>query len=114
MFGQRSREILEMVDRGEVAGVISSLVQLEICWYLESRGRVDDMSTVIHVLQESRLEYVDVIGGDVSEAVELKQARRDIDLNDLVNYCVMRRLGVSDIFTNDKHFTQLVDINPLF
>lgn len=48
------------------------------------------------------------------QAVLLKQGRREMDLNDLVNYCLMKRLGVEDIYTNDQHFKQLPDISPHF
>ena len=113
-FGSRSKEVLESVDRGDASGVTSNLVQLEVCWYLESRNRVDEMKIAIQILRESRLDLVDVSGVDVSSAVLLKQSRREIDLNDLVNYCLMKRLGVEDIYTNDQHFKQLPDINPQF
>ncbi len=72
------------------------------------------MKIAIQILRESRLDLVDVSGVDVSSAVLLKQSRREIDLNDLVNYCLMKRLGVEDIYTNDQHFKQLPDINPQF
>ena len=113
-FGGRAGEVLRMVDSGEVSGVVSSLVLLEMCWYLESRGRVDEMRNAVGVVEGSRVEVVDVAGRDVSRAAELKTVYKSVDLNDLVNYSVMRRLGLRDVFTNDSHFEQLPDIVPRF
>jgi hypothetical protein len=47
-------------------------------------------------------------------AAKLKQVYKGVDLNDLVNYSIMRRLGLQDVFTNDSHFQQLPDIVPRF
>ena len=49
-------------------------------------------------------------GADVADAIELGPDYLGVDLNDLVNYCVMRRLGLRDIFTNDSHFNRLPGI----
>ena len=113
-FGLRSNRIMYMVDRGDVRGVVSSLVLLEVCWYLEARSRLDALERIIYVLEGSRLELVDVTVGDISGAALLKQDYREIDLNDLVNYCAMKRLGVEKIYTNDRHFDQLPGVNPEF
>jgi len=113
-FGEKAGELLEMVDNGEVSGFVSSLVLLEMCWYLESKGRVDEMKKAVEVVDGSRLQVVDVTGTDVTEAVELRPVYKRVDLNDLVNYCVMMRLGVRDVYTNDSHFNQLPDISTHF
>jgi len=87
-FGEKAGELLEMVDNGEVSGSVSSLVLLEMCWYLESKGRVDEMKKAVEVVDGSRLQVVDVTGTDVTEAVELRPVYKRVDLNDLVNYHV--------------------------
>lgn len=114
VFGERAGVILGMVDGGEVSGVVSSLVLLEMCWYLESRGRVDELEAAVGLLEGSRVEVADVTGVDVSQAAKLKTRHRSVDINDLVNYSIMRRLGVCDIFSNDSHFKQLPEITPHF
>lgn len=113
-FGERASKVLEMVDTGEVSGYTSSLVLLEMCWYLESKGRVDEMKKAVRVVEGSRLQVVEVSGADVAEAIELRPVYKRVDLNDLVNYCIMMRLGLRDVFTNDSHFKQLPDIAPRF
>ena len=113
-FGEKAGKVIEMVDNGEVSGLVSSLVLLDICWYLESKEQVDVMKRVIDVLDESRLRVVEVTGADVAEAVELRPVYKNVDLNDLVNYCIMVRLGVRNVYTNDSHFNQLPDNSPHF
>jgi len=113
-FGEKAGEVLEMVDNGEVSGLVSSLVLLEMCWYLELKGRIDEMKKAIDVVSGSRLRVVEVTGADVAEAIELRPVYKRVDLNDLVNYRVMLRLGVRDVYTNDSPFKQLPDISPHF
>jgi len=114
LFGEKAARVLEMVDRGKMGGVVSALVQLEVGWFLESRKRLDEISVVLDVLQKSRLEVVSITGEDVSMAGKLKQQYSMVEVNDLVNLCVMRRLGLTTIYTNDKHFDMFSDINPAF
>ena len=114
LFGEKAVRVLEMVDRGEFGGVVSALVQLEVCWFLESRKRLDKIGVVLDVLEKSRLEVVSITGEDVSMAGKLKQQYSMVEMNDLVNLCVMRRLGLNAIYTNDKHFDRFSDIAPVF
>jgi len=114
LFGEKAVRVLEMVDKGELGGVVSALVQLEVCGFLESRKKLDEISVVLDVLQKSRLEVVSITGEDVSMAGKLKQQYSMVEVNDLVNLCVMRRLGLTTIYTNDKHFDMFSDINPVF
>ena len=114
VFGEKAVGVLEMVDKGELDGFVSALVFLEVCWFLESRKRFDEIGLVLDILQGSRLETVPVTGGDVSEAGKLKWRFPMVDVNDLVNLCVMRRFELRTIYTNDKHFDRFTDVNPVF
>jgi len=114
VFGEKAVQVLEMVDKGEIVGFISALVDLELCWFLESRKRVDEISLVLDVVQGSMLEIVAITGEDVLAAGKLKQKFPMVEINDLVNLCVMKRLELTMIYTNDKHFDSFSDINPVF
>ena len=114
VFGEKAGEVMGMLDGGELSGYVSSLVLLELCWYLKSKGRLDEMRRAIRVVEGSRLKVAEVTAGDVSGGVELKPEYVGVDLNDLVNYSVMRRLGLRDVFTNDSHFKRLPGIVPHF
>jgi predicted nucleic acid-binding protein len=114
LFGEKAVRVREMVDMGKMGGFVSALVQLEVCWFLESRKRLDEIGVVLDVLQKSRLETVSITGVDVFEAGKLMQQFPVVEMNDLVNLCVMRRLGLTTIYTNDKHFQRFSDITPVF
>mgnify|MGYP006293635885 CR=1 FL=1 len=113
-FGARSLEILEQVDRGFIKGYISSLVLMEVCWYMEASGKIDEMRGSVEIVKDSRLEIIELQQSDITGAVEVKPNHREIDLNDLINYHVMRRLGITNIYTNDSHFKRLTDIKTHF
>jgi predicted nucleic acid-binding protein len=113
-FGERALKILEQVDRGSIKGYISTLVLLEVCWYIEASGNIDEMKNALENIEDSRLETIEVQHSDITGAVELKTDHKEIDLNDLVHYQVMKRRGITDVFTNDSHFKRLEDIKPHF
>ena len=113
-YGEKARTLLEKVDSGEVEGIISTLVLMEVCWYLEVRERLDAMAEVAERMNRSRVNIVEVSGADVLEATRLKKTFKGIEFNDLVNYAVMRRLGVDIVYPNDAHYGRLPDVKPLF
>ncbi|MCW4050821.1 MAG: type II toxin-antitoxin system VapC family toxin [Candidatus Bathyarchaeota archaeon] len=113
-FGEQSSLILGRVDSGEVEGVVSTLVLMEVCWFLEAGNRVEAMEYAINQIINSRLLIVDVTGSDVLDAVRLRREYVAIDLNDLINYRVMMRLGLKNIFSNDAHFRRLPGVEPRF
>ena len=67
-YGEKARMILEKVDAGEVEGVISTLVLMEVCWYLEAGERLDAMAEGVERINRSRVNIVEVSGADVLEA----------------------------------------------
>lgn len=113
-YGEKAKTILEKVDAGEVDGYISTLVLLEVCWYLEAAKRLEIMALTVERVTRSRVNLVEVAGANVVEAAELKKAYEGVDFNDLVNYSVMRRLGLEAVYTNDAHFNKLPGVKMLF
>ena len=113
-YGEKAKMILEKVDTGEVDGYISTLVLLEVCWYLEAAKRLEIMALTVERVTRSRVNLVEVAGANVVEAAELKKAYEGVDFNDLVNYSVMRRLGLEAVYTNDAHFNKLPGVKMLF
>lgn len=114
IHGEKAKAILEKVDAGEVDGIISTLVLLEVCWYLEAAKRYEAMALTAERVTRSRVNLVEVAGADVVEAAELKKVYEGVDFNDLVNYSVMRRLGLGAVYTNDAHFRRLPGVTMLF
>ena len=106
-YSEAASRILAMVDSGEIDGYTSSLVILEICWYLESRERLREMQEAIDLIKGSKIRIMESSLQDIKQAVKDKTEYAGIDLNDLINYNLMRRQGLDVIYTNDSHFQRL-------
>lgn len=113
-FGEESGKILEKIDEGEIDGNTSSLVILEICWYLESRNRLNEMKTALDLITGSKIKVIDTVLQDIRYAVSDKTSYTSIDLNDLINYNLMKRSKLNSIYTNDSHFDKLPGVQSVF
>ena len=114
MYGETAGKILGMVDSGELDGVTSSLVLLEICWYLESRKRLGEMQEAIDLITGSKIRVEELKLQDIKGAVEDKTDYTSVDLNDLINYNVIKRRELEIIYTNDSHFQRLPGLKTRF
>jgi predicted nucleic acid-binding protein len=81
---------------------------------MEALDKIDEMRDGLEILENSRLEIIELEHSDIIGAIEIKPHHREIDLNDLINYRVMRRKGIKDIYTNDSHFKRLEGIKTHF
>jgi len=106
--------ILDMVDSGGLDGYTSSLVILEICWYLESRERLREMQEAIDLITGSKIRITEPGLQDIKQAVKDKTEYAGIDLNDLINYYLMRRQGLEVIYTKDPRFQRLPGLVTMF
>jgi predicted nucleic acid-binding protein len=113
-YSETAAKILGTVDSGELEGVTSSLVVLEICWYLESRKRLREMQEAINLITGSKILIEEPNLQDIKCAVKDKTEHTGIDLNDLINYNVMKRQGLETIYTNDSHFQRLPGLITTF
>ena len=114
IYGETAGKILGMVDSGELDGVTSSLVLLEICWYLESRKRLGEMQEAIDLISGSKIRVEELKLQDIKGAVEDKTDYTSVDLNDLINYNVIKRQELEIIYTNDSHFQRLPGLKTRF
>jgi predicted nucleic acid-binding protein len=114
IYGETTGKILGMVDSGELDGFTSSLVLLEICWYLESRKKLGEMQEAIDLITGSKIRVEELKLQDIKGAVEDKTDYTSVDLNDLINYNVIKRLGLEIIYTNDSHFHRLPGLKTRF
>lgn len=114
IHGEAAARVIEKVDRGDIEGVTSSIVVLEVCWYLESRNRLLEMREAVNLILGSKIRVEDSRMDDVLQAVTYKGSHSGVDLNDLINYCIMKRLGLETVYTNDSHFKGLPGLRILF
>ena len=112
-FGETSEAILRRIDREEEA-VISSVTLAEICWWLERHGTVKEMEEKLKlVLSIFNLRVVPVDHKDFLKGARII-GELGIDFNDCLTLAVMKRLGISRIYSNDSDFDGLDGIDRSF
>ncbi len=108
LFQKTADCILERIENGEPA-VTSTLVQCELAWVLESMGRQGDIKPALEKMMSYKTLKVvgfnsdDLIVGAYNMAVE------NIDFNDGVNLALMMRLGIDEVYSNDKKHLGRID-----
>lgn len=107
-FGETARGILERIEGGEEA-VTSALVMCEVAWVLEAMGRQGDIKpTLEKILSYSDLE---VTGFDEDDLIVGASNMKvyNVDFNDGVNAAIMGRLGVAEVYSNNRKHLGEVD-----
>ncbi|MCL4430037.1 MAG: type II toxin-antitoxin system VapC family toxin [Chloroflexi bacterium] len=113
-FGQTAKRILERLEKGEEA-VTSTLVLFEISWVLEAMGKQGDIKpTLEKILSYKALKTVEVTPDDLLMGAE-NMAEYGVDFNDGVNVALMMRLGICEVYSNDKkHLGKLDFLKTIF
>jgi len=113
-FGQAAKCILERVENGEEV-VTSTLVLCEIAWVLEAMGKQGDVeSTLEKILSYKTLKVVESSVDDLLMGAN-NMAVYNVDFNDGVNIALMMRLGISEVYSNDKkHLGRLDFLKIIF
>ena len=88
----------------------STLVLKEICWYYEKKKELEKMKNLISDLLKIRTEILNITSKQILDGCELKIKYKSIEINDLINYKLMKDNGIKVIFSNDKHFDKLPGI----
>ena len=113
-FGQTAKRILERLESGEEA-TTSTLVLCEIAWVLEAMGKQGSIeSTLEKILSYNSLKTIEITSDDMLMGAN-NMAAYNVDFNDGVNIALMMRLGISEIYSNDrKHLAKLDFLKILF
>ena len=113
-FGQTAKRILERLESGEEA-TTSTLVLCEIAWVLEAMGKQGSIeSTLEKILSYNSLKTIEITSDDMLMGAN-NMAAYSVDFNDGVNIALMMRLGISEIYSNDrKHLGKLDFLKILF
>lgn len=107
-FGQTAKNILERIEKGEVA-ITSTLVLCEVAWVLEAMGRQGDIKpTLEKILSYASLEIADFNEDDLLMGAS-NMASEKLDFNDGVNLALMMRLGISEVYSNDQRHLAKID-----
>jgi len=115
-YGDIASEIIERIEGGEEAAT-STLVISQVCGYLKWRRRDDVIPSFLGFLRSlPNLSKIDTVFIDFVEARELCLKHR---LNwrfwdDLVIAAQMNRMGIREIYSNDKDFDKIPGIKRIF
>jgi len=72
------------------------------------------MQEAIDLITGSKMLIMEPSLQDIKQAVTDKTGYAGIDLNDLINYNLMKRQGLEVIYTNDSHFQGLPGLVTMF
>ncbi|MCW3995486.1 MAG: type II toxin-antitoxin system VapC family toxin [Candidatus Bathyarchaeota archaeon] len=114
IFVTTAENILRRIEDGEQA-LTSTLVQCELAWVLEAMGRQGDIKPALEkIMSYGSLEVVEVSSDDLLVGA-FNMAVEKVDFNDGVNLAVMRRLGINEVYSNDrKHLGKIEDLKLIF
>ncbi len=115
MYGQKASTILKNVERGEEV-TTSSLVIAQVCAYLKWKKRMDVIPTFLSFLQSlPSLAKVETSFMDFTDAKTSLRRNSDWKLwDDLVIAAQMKRLGIREIYTNDRDFDAIPGVTRVF
>ena len=113
-FGSIAKRILERIHSGEEAAT-SSLVIAEVCAWLEYRKKRSDVRTCLEAVDSyPSLLKSDTTYADELRAVELERSFPRLEFFDRVYLAQMERLGLTEIYSNDRAFDRVRGIKRIF
>ena len=108
LFQKTADCILERIESGEPA-ITSTLVQCELAWVLEAMGRQGDIKPSLEkIMSYKSLKVVEFTSDDLLVGA-YNMAVENVDFNDGVNLAIMMRLGISEVYSNDKKHLGKID-----
>lgn len=109
---EEAKEIVARVEEGEP--VVTTAVHVsEIANIVESRlGLAESLGLVARLLTLDNVEVLEVTVRDYEEALPVSQ-RYGVSINDAIAYIKMKERGLEEIYTLDKHFSNLPGVRVL-
>ncbi len=112
-FGETSKKVLKRIDEKEEA-VTTVITLAEVCWWLEKHKQISTIQEQIKlILSIFNLEVVQLTPEDFLKGAEII-GELEIDFNDCLNLAVMKRLGISKIYSNDSDFDKANQVERVF
>ncbi len=116
VHGKRAKEILLGTEGGEESAT-STLVMVQVCSYLRWKKALQSIPLFLDLLRSlPMLEKHDTLFEDFTAAHTLKEETglswRYWD--DLVIASQMERLGIEEIYSNDKDFDEIPHVRRIF
>jgi predicted nucleic acid-binding protein len=115
-YGDKAEKILTRIESGEEA-LTSTLVIVQVCWYLKCEGSVAKIPLFLALLQSlPSLTKDETSFEDFTAAVSLAESHGMPwkMWDDLVIAAQMKRLGLREIYSNDADFDRIPGIHRVF
>lgn len=116
-YSSKALEVLEAAEKGLYEAYTSTLPVSQVLAHLERRGRHRALSLFLDYLEDSPVTVVETTWRDILEARRLAEENR-LPLHsmwdDLVIAAQMKRLGIEEIYSNDRDFDRVPGIRRLF
>lgn len=112
-FFEISKRILGRIEDGEEA-VTSTLVVDEVCVFLEMHGRFREIPLALSSIRSYvSMNVVSFAFEDMAKASKLVEQYR-MDWHDCLNVVLMKKYGVEEVYSNDRHFDRVEGIRRIF
>lgn len=114
-FHQTAKKILSRVEVGEEA-VTSTVVLEEVFAFLEGRKASNRIPEVLRAIRSYvGLRIIPYNMTDMVDAVDLmRRLEFRVDWDDALVASIMKRYGVSEIYSNDSHFDLMPKVRRIF
>lgn len=105
----KAKEIISRIEKGEP--VMISVVHLsEIANIIESRASLSKSIEIIEsIIMLNNVRIKDVSLNDYLSAIKIAR-EKSVGINDALAYYLMKKHGISEIYSFDKHFDNFKDI----
>ncbi|MCJ2670270.1 MAG: type II toxin-antitoxin system VapC family toxin [Candidatus Thermoplasmatota archaeon] len=102
-FGKTSLEILKRIDKGELA-ITSHINILEVCWWLEMHDQVERIEEQLKRI--SAVLNLGIVPLEYRDFIAASRLRRtsQVHFNDCLMVSAMNRMGIEEIYSNDRDF----------
>ena len=112
-FGDVAKEILTRIEKGEQA-VTSTLVIAEVSAWLEYHKMKDKIATFFEALESyPSLTKIETTYDDMLKAGKLADRYR-LEFFDGVYLSQMLKIGVTEIYSNDRGFDRVPEVKRVF
>mgnify|MGYP001100243016 CR=1 FL=1 len=112
-FFEVSQRILRRIEDGEEA-VTSTVVVDEVCVFLEMHGRSGEIPGALSSIRSYvSMEVVSFEVEDMARASRFVEEYR-MDWHDCLNVALMKKHGVEEVYSNDRHFDKVEGVKRIF
>jgi len=115
-YGKVATKIIEKIEEGEEVAT-STLVISQVCGYLKWKKRADVIRTFLGFLSSiPNLVKIETTFNDFLQALMIS-AEHNLDWkiwDDILIAVQMKRLGISEVYSNDKDFDRIPGIKRIF